>query len=42
MAIYSLFSPVGQATKAIDIGTDIGSLVESSDMTLPTNVNFFS
>ena len=41
MAIYSLFSPVGQATKAIDIETDIGSLVESSDMIWPTNVNFF-
>lgn len=41
MAIYSLFTPVGQATKAIDIETDIGSLAESSDMTIPSNVNFF-
>lgn len=41
MAIYSLFSPVGQATKAIDIESDIGSLTESSDMTFPSNVNFF-
>ena len=41
MAIYSLFSPVGQATKAIDIETDIVSLVESSDSTWPTNENFF-
>lgn len=41
MAIYSLFSPIGQATKAIDIESDIGSLTESSDMTFPSNVNFF-
>ena len=41
MAIYSLFTPIGQATKAIDIETDVGSLVESSDMTFPSNVNFF-
>lgn len=41
MAIYSLFSPVGQATKAIDIETDIGSLVESSDSTWPTAINNF-
>lgn len=41
MAIYSLFSPIGQATKAIDIETDVGSLVESSDMTVPGSANFF-
>ena len=41
MAIYSLFSPVGQATKAIDIETDVGSLVESSDMTISGSANFF-
>lgn len=41
MAIYSLFSPIGQATKAIDIETDVGSLVESSDMTVSGSANFF-
>lgn len=41
MAIYSLFSPIGQATKAIDIETDVGSLAESSDMTVSGSANFF-
>lgn len=41
MAIYSLFSPAGQATKALDIETDAQKLTESSDTTWPTPINNF-
>lgn len=41
MAIYSLFSPAGQATKALDIEIDSQNLTESSDMTLSPIMNFF-
>lgn len=41
MAIYSLFSPAGQATKALDIEIDMQNLTESSDTTWPTPINNF-
>lgn len=41
MAIYSLFSSAGQATKALDIEIDTQNLTESSDTTWPTPINNF-